>query len=107
METLGSILLVLGGGALVVFLHRLPYRKKGSKKELTGHAVVVSRTVRQGTASIPGAFSRWEYLVTFDLGSTRLELYVSEAQYRALREGTAGQLTWQYQDLLSFIPDNT
>lgn len=109
MEHLGTAVLVLGGMAVFTLYYRLINRPGGSKEYLTGHAVVVSRRLdqkspRQKGPYMPG-FSRWKYLVTFDLGSTRLELQVSEADYSRLKEGLTGQLEWQYEYLHSFTPD--
>lgn len=83
----------------------LVFRPKGSRRELTSHAEVVSRYVDQGKGG--GGFTRWNYKVVFDLGSTQLDQYVTKTDYARLKEGLTGQLTWQYENLLSFLPDGS
>lgn len=113
-EHLKTAALVLGATLAFIAYYRFMYRPGGSKEYLTGHATVVSRRVaqkdggRSGTSRInPNAtgFSRWQYLVTFDLGAQMLELQVSEADYARLKEGLTGELEWQYEYLVSFTPD--
>lgn len=107
MEKIPVYLLILAVMALPVLIQRRVFRPKGIKQDLTGHAVVVSRRVDQGNGYVSGPFSRWKYLVTFDLGSARLELEASEVDYARLKEGTEGQLVWRYEYLVSFIPDKS
>lgn len=71
--------------------------------EYVGTATVVSR--RMGTARYHGKYSSgWNYLVTFQVGSDTIELYVSELDYRVLEEGTRGMLRWQHENMLHFEP---
>lgn len=81
-----------------------------SGKVLTGLATVVSR--RAEVAKYPGRMqlgvktSTWNYLVTFQLADgEQIELYVFENEYKLLREGLTGQLTWYKNNLSSFEPD--
>lgn len=104
MEHLGTAALVLGAMALLTLWWHFVHRPRGSRQFLTGHATVVSRRVAQKNPGMSG-FSRWKYLVTFDLGSTQVELQVSEADYSRLTEGLSGQLEWRYEFLYSFVPD--
>lgn len=103
-EHLLGAVLVLGAMAALIAWYRFVLRPKGSRQYLTGHAAVVSRRVEQKDPH-RSRFSRWKYLVTFDLGAQSLELQVSEADYGWLTEGLTGQLEWQYEYLVSFIPD--
>ena len=109
-ETLKLVLegiLVLGGIGLICLLRVLPHRTGGSRKELTGHAVILSRRVDQGSPVAGGGHTRWNYKVVFQVGNQELDLYVTQSQYRLLTEGTTGQLTWQRENLIEFIPDET
>lgn len=79
-------------------------------KVLTGPAMVVSR--RADPAKYPGrmqlgvSVSTWNYLVTFRLtDGEEIELYVFEEQFKELKEGLTGQLTWCKDTLSEFIPD--
>lgn len=105
MEQYGIYILIIGIMAAITFIRWLAFRPKGSRKELTGHAVVISRRVKQCSGTAGGGLSRWDYMVTFDVGNTRLELYVTQTDFARLKEGMEGQLTWQYENLLDFIPD--
>ncbi len=74
-------------------------RKHG--KAETAQATVSARRV--APARFPTQDSTWDYLVTFALADGKsLELCATEEAYQALKEGAAGQLTWQGQDLLEF-----
>lgn len=103
-EHLGTAALVLGAMVAIHAWYRFVLRPKGTKEFLTGHATVVSRRVEQKDPHRSG-FSRWKYLVSFDLGAQMLELQVSEGDYGRLTEGLTGELEWQYEYLVSFTPD--
>ena len=114
-EHLKTAALVLGAILAFIAYYRFMYRPGGSKEYLTGHATVVSRRVAQKDGGRSGTsranpnvtgFSRWQYLVTFEMGSAVVELEVSEADYGRLKEGTTGQIEWQYTYLMSFEPDS-
>lgn len=104
MEKWMVCLLVLAATALYYFIRWLPVRPRGSRVEQTGRATVISKRVKQNNGSY-GALSRWDYMVTFELGSVQLELYVTQSGFRELKEGTTGQLVWQYENLISFEAD--
>ena len=115
-EQLKVMVLVLGFMAAMIAYYRFMYRPKGSREFQTGQAKVVSRRVaqkdggRSGTSRAnPNAtgFSRWQYLVTFEVGPQLLELEVTEAQFGWLKEGLTGEMEWQYSYLMSFEPDET
>lgn len=81
-----------------------------SGKVLTGPATVVSRRVE--AAKYPGRMqlgvktAGWNYLVTFRLADEEeIELYVFEEQFKTLKEGLTGQLTWCKDTFSDFIPD--
>lgn len=99
------ILLAIPFAAFLVMVHRTT-----SRKVLTGHATVISR--RTEPARHPGRMqlgvqtATWNYLVTFRLAdSEEIELYVFEIQFKQLKEGLTGQLTWCKDTLSEFIPD--
>lgn len=106
MDKLQGFLLSIGILALLTFIWHRVNRPRGSRQFLTGRATVVSRRVAQNSGDF-GGFTRWKYLVTFDLGSTRLELQTSQEEYGRLTEGLSGQLEWRYEYLTSFTPDET
>lgn len=90
---------------------RLIFRDKEDKgPELTGQATVKSHRVEQGNyqGQAPAGYQgntrgNWNYWVTFTLSDgEEIELYTGEAEYKALKEGTTGQLTWQGRKLRSF-----
>ena len=85
-------------------------RRTTGGKALTGPATVVSR--RAEPARHPGRMqlgvesSTWNYLVTFRLADgEELELYVFENEFKHLKEGLTGRLTWHKDTLTEFIPD--
>ena len=111
-EHLTMAILGLGLTGLIIFVRHWVNRPKGSKAIRTGRATVISRRVEQTTGKAKGVpyassrvFSTWVYLVTFDLGSTRVALQVQEDDYKRLKEGLTGQLEWRYAYLVSFDPD--
>lgn len=105
MEKLQGFLLTMGLLVLITFVWHRMNRPKGSRQFRTGHATVVSRRVDQKQPDFRG-LTAWKYLVTFDLGSTRVELQTSEEEYRRLTEGLTGHLEWRYEYLVSFTPDD-
>lgn len=91
---------------LYIFFQRWVYRDKDDKgPKLTGRATVKSHRVEQGRfhGKAPG---KWLFIVTFTLSDGEdLDLYTFETEFRALKDGTAGQLTWQGDQLRSFDGD--
>ncbi len=107
--------LILPGILILALLYpiyqRLIFRDKGDKgPELTGQATVKSHRVEQGNyqAQAPTGYQgntrgNWNYWVTFTLSDgEEIELYTGEAEYKALKDGATGQLTWQGRKLRSF-----
>ena len=48
----------------------------------------------------------WNYWVTFTLSDgEEIELYMGENEYKALKDGTTGQLTWQGKKFREFDTD--
>lgn len=69
--------------------------------EQTSSAAVLSRRVQHHNSIYHEA--PWQYLVTFRLeNGEEKELITTEEAYTSLTEGTAGQLTWQEENLISF-----
>ena len=99
--------LLLPGILILSFVYilyqRWAYRDKDDKgPELTGPATVKARRVEQGRfhGKAPG---RWNYIVTFALADgEEIELYVGEGEYRALKDGTSGQLIWEGKQFRGF-----
>ena len=96
---------------LYIFYQRWIYRDKDDKgPELTGPATVKSHRVEQGNyqGKAPTRYEgnsrgNWNYWVTFTLSDgEEIELYCGESEYRALKEGTSGQLTWQGKKFREF-----
>ena len=93
---------------------RLIFRDKADKgPELTGQATVKSHRVQQGNyqGQAPTGYQgntrgNWNYYVTFTLSDgEEIELYTGEAEYKALKDGTTGQLTWQGRKFREFDTD--
>lgn len=93
---------------------RLIFRDKADKgPELTGQATVKSHRVEQGNyqGQAPTGYQgntqgNWNYYVTFTLSDgEEIELYTGEAEYRALKDGTTDQLTWQGNKFREFDTD--
>ena len=85
------------------------FNMKNAKKlkeehpEQTADAVVVSRKV-DTCYSLTKSDSSWAYLVTFRLeDDEELQLNVAEADFKKLKEGTSLSITWQGENLSSFI----
>ena len=74
---------------------------------LSGTAQVLSRRVEPAKVS-GGRYTggQWNYMVTFALADgEELELYVTQDDFRELKEGLRGFLCWQKENLLSFEPE--
>ena len=100
---------------LYVFYQRWIYRDKDDRgPTLTGPATVKSRRVEQGSyqGKAPTRYQgntrgNWNYFVTFTLSDgEEIELYAGEGEYKALKEGTSGQLTWQGKKFREFETDD-
>ena len=85
------------------------FNMKNAKKlkeehpEQTASATVLSRKVDTCYA-LTKSDSSWAYVVTFRLESgEELQLNVTEADFKKLKEGTALSITWQGENLTSFI----
>lgn len=84
----------------------LVFRRKGSKQVLTGHATVLSRRVEYARIGRSVHGNNWNHRVVFQVGNQELDLFVSQEQYRLLTEGLTGQLSWEYENLVDFVPDS-
>ena len=70
-------------------------------KEQTSTATVKSH--RMEMARVPTPESTWNYLVTFTLSDGKdVELHTSEAQYKELKAGLSGTLTWEGENFVNF-----
>ena len=94
---------------------RLIFRDRADKgPELTGPATVTSHRVEQGNyqGQAPTGYQgntrgNWNYWVTFTLSDgEQIELYTGEAEYKALKDGITGQLTWQGKKFREFETDD-
>ena len=101
------ILFVIAVPIVVFLANRWAYRDKEDKgPEMTGPATVKAHRVEQGRfhGKAPG---RWNYIVTFALSDgEEIEVYVGEGEFRALKDGASGQLTWQGKTFLEFETDD-
>ncbi len=90
------IILLAGFGSLLLrqwLINRKP--------TLTGVATVVSR--RTELARRPTRSQGYNYLVTFRLrDGDEIELYTAQEEYKQLKEGLTGQLTWHHQNFCDF-----
>ena len=94
---------ILAGLIVVCFvILTIPYM---GSKHLTGPATVVSKQVEYGRFAGKHS-SSWNYLVTFRLcDGEEIQLYTFENQYKMLKEGTSGMLTWSREHFVSFELD--
>lgn len=104
MKGMIGFLLMVSLVVLIGLIRWLPFRPKGPKEEMTGRATVLSKRVAQGSGSF-NAGTRWDYLVTFQVGNVELELYVTQTRFKELKEGMTGVLRWQRESLVWFDPD--
>lgn len=80
--------------------------EKGFHREMTAPARILSRRVLPKNPLIP--WSRWRCRVVFSLPSgRRLQLSANEFDYRLLKEGRSGLLTWRGGTFLDFETDQT
>ncbi len=100
---------------LYIFYQRWVYRDKDDTgSEMTGPATVKSHRAEQGNyqGQAPTGYQgntrgNWNYFVTFTLSDgEEIELYVGEGEYKALEDGTSGQLTWQGKKFREFETDD-
>ena len=107
--------LILPGIFLLALLYpiyrRLIFRDKSDKgPELTGRATVKSHRVEQGNyqGQAPTGYQgntrgNWNFWVSLILSvGEEIELYMGENEYKALKDGTTGQLTWQGKKFREF-----
>ena len=85
------------------------FNMKNAKKlkeehpEQTASATVLARKV-DTNYSLTKTDSSWAYLVTFRLENEEdLQLHVKEEDFKKLKEGTSLSITWQGENLVSFI----
>lgn len=86
-------------------LNNLRNAKKLSEKgpEQTAAAIVLSRKV-DTCYSLEKSDSSWGYFITFRLEEGKeIQLKSSESDYGKLKEGKAVTITWQDEELLSFV----
>ena len=104
---IGFLALVL----LYLLYENWVHRDKDDKgPKMTAPATVKSRRTAQGNyrGHAPTRYEGntrglWNYFVTFTLSDgEELELYVGENEFRALKEGISGQLTWQGKQFREF-----
>ena len=70
-------------------------------KEKSDTATVKSH--RMEMARFPTPESTWNWLVTFTLSDGReVELHMLEVQFKELRDGQTGRLTWEGETFLEF-----
>ena len=70
-------------------------------KEHAAYATVKSH--RMDLARVPTPGSTWNWLVTFTLADGKeLELHTLEDQYHEIKDGQAGNLTWEGETFLTF-----
>ena len=76
---------------------------KEEHPEQTASATVLSRKV-DTNYSLTKSDSSWAYLVTFRLDNgEEIQLHVTETDFKKLKEGTSLSVTWQGENLTSFI----
>ena len=93
------------GNSIAGALFNMKNAKKLNEKhpEQTAAATVLSRKVDTSYA-LTKADSSWTYLVMFRLeNGEELQLQVAEADFKKLKEGTSLSITWQGENLTSFI----
>lgn len=93
------------GNSISHALNNLRNAKKLNEKgpEQSASATVLSRKV-DTCYSLEKSDSSWAYLVTFRLeNGEELKLKASETDYSRLKEGTQIQLTWQDDQVVSFV----
>ena len=76
---------------------------KGELPEQTASATVLSRKV-DTCYSLSKSDSSWAYLVTFLLEKgEEIQLHVTEPDFQKMKEGTSLSITWQGENLISFL----
>ncbi len=93
------------GNSVSQALNNLRHARKLKEEhpEQTASATVLSRKV-DTCYSLTKSDSSWAYLVTFCLESgEEIQLNVTEADFKKLKEGTSLSITWQGDTLISFI----
>lgn len=93
------------GNSVSQALNNLRKAKKLNEQgpEQTAAATVLSRRV-DTCYSLEKSDSSWAYLVTFRLeNGEETELKVAEADYKKMQEGTSLSITWQGDQVSSFV----
>ena len=103
--TMANICPCTFGNSISHALNNLRNAKKLSEKgpEQSAAATVLSRKV-DTCYNLEKSDSSWAYLVTFRLeDQSEISLRTSEADYSKLKEGKSVIITWQNEQLLSFV----
>ncbi len=93
------------GNSISQALNNLRSAKKLKEElpEQTASATVLSRKV-DTCYSLSKSDSSWAYLVTFLLEKgEEIQLHVAEPDFQKMKEGTSLSITWQGENLTSFI----
>lgn len=91
--------------AVCVFAAKPPRLLRSKAPMQTAAAEVLSRRGDAPTATLPSHWGgRMNYKVTFSVDGNTMELNVTSNQYARLVEGCRGQLTWQNDTMVDFIP---
>lgn len=103
-QNTNDILLYLAVICLCFVIFLLYTALSGRGRTLTGPATVASRRVEHARFSgSKYSGQNWNYLVTFRLADgEEIELYTGQSEYRQLKEGLAGQLSWHRDNFVSF-----
>ena len=71
-------------------------------KEKTSPATVKSHRMEMARVPTPG--NTWNWIVTFTLSDGKVvELYTLEVQYKELKDGQTGKLTWEGETFVNFV----
>ena len=75
-------------------------RSRGGE-ERTDTATVKSHRMEMARVPTPG--NTWNWLVTFTLSDgSEVDLHTEETQYKELKDGQSGTLTWEGENFLNF-----
>lgn len=103
MEKIQLLIIAGAFGLVPVVILLYWFLTRNKRRELMGHAEVLSKTPELGMGSRWS--SGWNYRILFRVGNAEFSLYVLRSDYETITEGMTGILVWQEENMITFTPD--
>ena len=98
-----SLIVAIGTFLLHIIRIIIQWSKNNGPPQLNAEAEVISKRSSSSThLTSTVASTHTDHYVTFQVGHRRLEFHISAKEYRSLKEGDCGQLSFQGSRFLGF-----